>query len=120
MIIPEDMLSYTAIRSKEPEELYVVCFENTAAHFTRDEFLYLRSLINNVEVDGETKRDEEDSSRLDWMAHHGVSLRHDDGHANPDILRGWYLTVSGRFNTYERFNTAREAIDARMKGENRG
>lgn len=56
-----------------------------------------------------------DAARLDWMAHHGASLRHD----NDSSDQGWFLvspvhTGIASVDNRERFPTARAAIDAAM------
>lgn len=57
---------------------------------------------------------EQDAARLDWLAHHGASLRKDH-----DGARLWYLVVPYHTGTpvddYPRHPTPRAAIDAARK-----
>ncbi|MBU9406002.1 hypothetical protein KTE46_10000 [Burkholderia multivorans] len=57
-----------------------------------------------------------DSARLDWIAHHGISLRQD-----PDTKR-WFLVAPYHtkiecVDDHTRFESARAAIDAARAGE---
>lgn len=56
-----------------------------------------------------------DAARLDWLAHYGASLRHDQ--SDMSTLKGWFVVVPfytgiPSVDDRKRFDTARDAIDA--------
>ena len=53
-----------------------------------------------------------DAERLDWLAHHSVSIRQD--YRDEWFLVGAYYMKNPIVNDHKRFGSAREAIDAAM------